>query len=91
MKNERMQVLDVLVGEWKLTMTGAWFLESLETEIHGSAKFEWVGSDRDAFIVMTSELNGEPAWDYVDRPELTRTRSSLLFTTTSAASAEPST
>ncbi len=65
MKSEQMQALDVLVGDWKITMTGAWFLESLETEIHGTARFEWIGSDRDAFLVMTSELNGEPAWDYV--------------------------
>lgn len=62
MKNEALAALEPLVGDWKLTMTDAWFLESLETEIHGSAKFEWLG---DAFLVMTSELNGEPAWDWV--------------------------
>jgi hypothetical protein len=65
MKSDGMAVLDVLVGDWKITMTEAWFLESMDTEIHGSAKFEWIGSDRDAFLQMTSELNGEPAWDYV--------------------------
>ncbi len=60
-----MAALDVLIGEWKLTMTDAWFLESREVEIHGSAKFEWMGSNRDAFLVMTSELGGEAAWDWV--------------------------
>jgi hypothetical protein len=61
-KNEALQELDVLVGDWKLTMTNSWFLESLDIEIHGSAKFEWLG---DAFLVMRSEMGGAPAWDFV--------------------------
>lgn len=62
MRNEAMAKLDVLVGDWKLTMTNAWFLESLDTEVHGSAKFEWLG---DAFLVMRSKLGDDPAsaWD----------------------------
>lgn len=62
MKNEALAALEPLVGDWELTMTDAWFLESRDIEIHGSAKFEWLG---DAFLVMTSELGGEPAWDWV--------------------------
>jgi len=65
MRNEALARLEDLIGDWTLTMTGSWFLQSLETEILGSARFEWIGSDRDAFIAMTSELNGEPAWDFV--------------------------
>src|SRR5215213_6350322 len=52
--------LDALLGEWTLTMSNAWFLP--ETEMRGSATFEWLG---DAFVVMRSELGGEPAWDFV--------------------------
>jgi hypothetical protein len=62
MKNEAMAALDVLIGEWKMTMTDAWFLESRDVEVHGSAKFEWLG---DAFVVMTSDLGAVPAWEWV--------------------------
>lgn len=62
MKNEQMQALDFLVGDWKLTMTNTVFLESPDVKVHGSARFEWLG---DAFLVMTSELDGELAWDWV--------------------------
>jgi hypothetical protein len=62
-RNEALQALGVLVGSWKLTMTNAWFLESMDIKIHGSATFEWLG---DAFLVMRSEMGGDhPAWDYV--------------------------
>ena len=49
--NEAMRRLDGLVGEWDVTMTHAWFLDSLETEIQGSAIVEWLA---DAFRVMRS-------------------------------------
>jgi hypothetical protein len=58
-KNAALAELEVLVGDWKLTMTGAW---SPEVQVEGSAKIEWLG---DAFLVMQSELGGEPAWDWV--------------------------
>ena len=35
-----MRPFDVMVGEWDITMTHAWFLESLDTEVHGSATVE---------------------------------------------------
>ncbi len=54
--------LDVLVGDWNLTMTNAWFLDSLDTEVPGRATFEWLG---ESFVAMHSELGGEPAWELV--------------------------
>ncbi len=49
--NDAMRRLEVLVGQWDVTMTHAWFLDSLDTEIKGSATFEWLA---DAFLVMRS-------------------------------------
>ena len=49
--NDAMRRLGGLVGEWDATMTHAWFLESLDTEVHGTATFAWLA---DAFLVMTS-------------------------------------
>ncbi len=59
-RNAALLRLAQLLGEWTLTMSNAWFLP--ETEMRGRAVFEWLG---DAFIVMRSELAGEPAWDFV--------------------------
>lgn len=49
--NEAMRQLDGWVGEWDVTMTHAWFLESMDTEVKGTATFEWLA---DAFLVMRS-------------------------------------
>lgn len=62
MRNEALAELDALVGDWTMTMSGAWFLDSPETEVHGSATIEWIA---DAFVTMRSELGGDPAWDFV--------------------------
>ena len=62
MRNDALAELDALVGEWTMTMSGAWFLDSPETEVRGSATIEWIG---DAFVAMRSELGGDPAWDLV--------------------------
>jgi len=59
-RNAALLRLDALLGEWTVTMSNAWFLP--ETEMHGWATFEWLG---DAFIVMRSELDGQPAWHFV--------------------------
>jgi hypothetical protein len=56
MRNEALETLDVLVGEWTLTMSDAWFLEPRGTEVHGSASVEWFG---DAFLLVHSTLQGE--------------------------------
>ena len=38
MRNEALQRLDVLVGDWTMTMTGAWFLDSLDVEVKGEGR-----------------------------------------------------
>ena len=50
--NELMR-LDPLVGDWDVTLTHAWFLDSLDTEIHGTATVEWYA---DAFLVLHGEF-----------------------------------
>jgi hypothetical protein len=62
MKNPALTALDDLIGDWTLTMTGAWFLDSLETEVPGSATFEWLG---ESFVAMHSEQGGDPGWELV--------------------------
>lgn len=56
MRNEAMQQLDVLVGEWDTTLTDAWFLEPPDQEMPGSATVEWVG---EAFIVLRWTMQGD--------------------------------
>lgn len=43
MRNPAVDALDVLVGDWELTLTDAWFLESRDVRNHGRAT---VASDR---------------------------------------------
>ena len=62
MRNEALTDLDVLIGVWDLTLSGAWFLDTPDTEQHGRATFEWLD---DAFVVMRSSMEGEPSWDLV--------------------------
>jgi hypothetical protein len=31
MRNDQLQALDVLLGDWDVTLSGAWFLDSLES------------------------------------------------------------
>ena len=47
--------LEPLVGDWDVTLTHAWFLESLDTEIHGTASAEWYA---DAFLLLHGEFPG---------------------------------
>jgi hypothetical protein len=60
--NDAMRRLEGLVGEWDVTMTHAWFLDSLETEIHGSATFEWLAG---AFLVMRSTWEDGSTQEFV--------------------------
>ena len=62
MRNTALETLDVLVGEWSLTLTDAWFLESREVRQHGRAAVRWIG---DAFIELEAEMEGEPVWHFV--------------------------
>jgi hypothetical protein len=52
--NELMR-LEPLVGNWDVTLTQAWFLDSLDTEIHGTATVEWYA---DAFLLLRGEFPG---------------------------------
>jgi hypothetical protein len=47
--NDDMRRLEPLVGEWDVTMTHAWFLDTMDTEIHGTAKVEWYAH---AFLLL---------------------------------------
>jgi hypothetical protein len=60
--NDAMRRLEGLVGEWDVTMTHAWFLESLDAEIKGSATFEWIA---DGFLVMTSRWEDDSTQEFV--------------------------
>jgi hypothetical protein len=58
-----MQQLEPLVGEWKLTMTHAWFMDSMDVAVEGSATVEWL---RDAFLELRSTLGGDQStWHWV--------------------------
>ena len=56
MRNEALEHLEVLVGEWALTLSDAWFLEPAGTEVQGSATGAWLG---EAFITIRMDLDGE--------------------------------
>jgi hypothetical protein len=53
--NAALQRLEPLVGDWDVTLTHAWFLDSLDTEIHGTASVEWYA---DAFLLLRGEFPG---------------------------------
>jgi hypothetical protein len=62
-RNEALDELTDLLGEWKLTMTNAWFLESLDINVEGSAAIQWLG---EAFLEMRSTLGQEQnSWHWV--------------------------
>jgi hypothetical protein len=54
-RNPKLSELEVLVGDWRLTMSDAPFLEP-GAEVSGSATVEWIG---EAFLVVRAELDGE--------------------------------
>ncbi len=62
MRNEALARLDGLVGEWKVTLTDAWFLESRDVEIHGEATVEWLG---EAFLHWHATFGDDSTWDWV--------------------------
>jgi len=62
MRNPELERLDVLVGEWTLALSDAWFLESRDVVQEGRAVGRWLG---DAFIELEAELQGEPLWHFV--------------------------
>ena len=62
MRNPAVEALDVLVGDWQLTLSDAWFLESREVRQHGQATARWLG---EAFVELEAELEGMPTWHFL--------------------------
>jgi hypothetical protein len=62
MRNPAIEALDVLIGEWTLTLTDSWFLESRDVQQKGRAVGRWLS---DAFIELESEMEGAPMWHFV--------------------------
>ena len=67
MRNPALQAFaDAIGGEWGLTLTNAWFLDSLDVEQHGRAVVRWIG---DAFVELVADLDDdpedEPTWSFV--------------------------
>ena len=62
MRNFALTELDALVGEWTLTLTNAWFLDSLEVRQRGHATGRWLG---EAFVELKAEMEGEQVWHFV--------------------------
>jgi hypothetical protein len=56
--NDAMRRLEAMVGDWDVTMTHAWFLDSLDTEIRGTATVDWFA---DAFLMLRSTFEGRDA------------------------------
>jgi hypothetical protein len=61
-RNPAVDALDVLVGDWELTLTDAWFLDSRDVRQNGHATARWLG---EAFVELDAELEGEPTWHFV--------------------------
>ena len=62
MRNPALQPLDVLVGEWSLTLTDCWFLESRRAQQRGHATGRWLA---DAFVELEAEMEGVSVWHFV--------------------------
>ena len=55
MPSKTLEKLDVLVGDWMLTLSDAWFPEPAGATARGSATVEWLG---EAFLIMRTEMEG---------------------------------
>jgi hypothetical protein len=53
MDKPRVKELETLIGNWNWTMSNAWFLDSLETRVVGTASFEWI---ENAFVLWRFKL-----------------------------------
>src|SRR5215204_2389759 len=58
--NDAMRRLEWMEGDWDVTMTHAWFLDSLDTQIRGTATVDWFA---DAFLLLRSTFEGRDASD----------------------------
>jgi hypothetical protein len=62
MRNSSVGELDALVGESNLTLTMAWFLDSLDVCQYGHATGRWLG---EALVELEAEPDGEMVWHFV--------------------------
>ena len=63
MRNEALQrVADVLVGEWKISITNAWFWDDPSAIVEGTATVDWL---EDAFVVMRAGFGDDSTWVWV--------------------------
>lgn len=62
MRNPAVAELDTLVGECPLTLTNAWFLDSLDVRQCGHATGRWLG---EAFVELEAEMEGDQVWRFV--------------------------
>ena len=76
MRNPALEGLDALVGTWEVTLTNAWFLESMDVEQHGQAVVRWLG---DAFLELTADMEGERTWHFVFGRSDVNDRSIVLY------------
>ena len=56
MRNTELEKLDGLVGRWRTTISDAWFLEPVGTEVPGSTLVEWIG---ESFLTLHTEFSGD--------------------------------
>jgi hypothetical protein len=56
MRNAELERLDGLVGEWRTTLSDAWFLQPPGTEVPGTTTIEWLG---ESFVVVRTQLGGD--------------------------------
>lgn len=57
MRSEALGRLSGLIGAWDLTMSNAFFLDSLDTKVKGRATFEWLD---DALVIFRWQLGELP-------------------------------
>ena len=63
MRNAALRQLEALVGDWKLSMANAWFLDTPDIEDAGSATMAWLG---DAFLELRGTLGSDQGtWHWV--------------------------
>jgi hypothetical protein len=56
MRNNELERLEGLLGEWRTTISDAWFLEPPGTEVPGSTVVEWIG---ESFLTLHTRFSGD--------------------------------
>lgn len=56
MRNTGLDRLDGLVGEWRTTLSDAWFLEPPGTEVSGATTVSWLG---ESFLVVRTRFDAD--------------------------------